>query len=199
MAFEAEKYPPVIRELLRTDHPVALDAGSPHEAARGKLAALKPGDVVASGKPADRKMAECCISGLWLRHDFLHESHELSQEIHTSTGSFWHAAMHRREQDYGNSKYWLRQTGDHPAFAAIHEAARAEFSRKPAAANDPTRAFAPLEIQSLIASAAWDPYRFVDLCQTACRGRDRELERACKTLQMIEWQVLFDYCFEHCG
>lgn len=199
MPLDVEKFPPAVRELLAWEHPLALDAGNSNESARAKLAALQPADLVPRGKLVDPKMAECCLSGLWLRHDFLHESHELSQEIHTSTGSFWHAIMHRREPDYPNSKYWLRQTGDHPTFALINEAAKLEFSRKPTSVNDPTRAYAPLEIQSLIAASKWDPYRFVDLCQEACRGKDRELERACKTLQAIEWRVLFDYCFERCA
>lgn len=198
MPLDVEKLPPAVRELLAWEHPPALDAGNSNESARAKLAALQPADIAPDRKLADRKMAECCLSGLWLRLDFLHESHELSQEIHTASGSFWHAIMHRREPDYPNSKYWLRQTGDHPAFAAIHNAAKAEFSRKPAGATDPTRAFAPLEIQSLIAAPKWDPYRFVDLCQQACRGKDRELEQACKTLQRIEWQVLFEHCYERC-
>jgi hypothetical protein len=198
MSPDVEKYPPAVRELLAWEHPIALDSGSPNEAARAKLAALQPADFVPRGKLLDRKMAECCLAGLWLRHDFLHESHELSQEIHTSTGSFWHAIMHRREPDYPNSKYWLRQTGDHPAFAAIHEAAKAEFSRRPVGGNESTRAFAPLDIQALIAVPKWDPYRFVDLCQEACEGKDRELARACKTLQMIEWNALFDFCYERC-
>lgn len=199
MSLDVEKYPPAVRDLLLPERAVALDAGSPNEAARAELAALSPADIAAGRKLADRKMAECCLSGLWLLHDFLHESHELSQEIHTPTGSFWHAVMHRREQDYGNSKYWLRQTGDHPAFAAIYAAARSEFSRRPAAPNETTRAFAPLEIQALIDAPKWDPYRFVDLCQEACRGGDRELAQACKTLQMIEWRVLFDDCFDRCA
>lgn len=64
-------------------------------------------------------MANCCVSGLWLLHNFLHESHEISQSIHTVEGSWWHAIMHRLEGDYWNSKYWYRKVGDHPAFAEM--------------------------------------------------------------------------------
>ncbi|MGB1126733.1 MAG: hypothetical protein ACPG4Q_16145, partial [Phycisphaeraceae bacterium] len=38
-------------------------------------------------------------AGLWLYVDELDRSHEYSQSIHTPTGSFWHAIMHRREGD----------------------------------------------------------------------------------------------------
>jgi hypothetical protein len=63
----------------------------------------------------DLDMAKSCLAGLWLRFDFLDESHKMSQEIETPTGSFWHAIMHRREGDFGNSKYWWRRVGQHPA------------------------------------------------------------------------------------
>jgi hypothetical protein len=53
-------------------------------------------------------------AGIWLYVDDLDRSHTISQSIHTPAGSFWHAIMHRREGDFGNSKYWLRQTRSHP-------------------------------------------------------------------------------------
>lgn len=192
MAFAVEKYPAAVRELLLPERVAALDAGSPNLAAKAKLAALDRTALAAGRKLRDPKMADAALAGLWLLHDFLTESHELSQEIHTRTGSFWHAIMHRREQDFGNSKYWWNRTGDHEAFATLHEAAKVEFSRKPTTATESTRAFAPLEIQQLIAAPRWEPVRFVDLCEAA-RGGDRELQRACRTLQTIEWQTLFDY------
>ena len=64
---------------------------------------------------ADGDMARCCLAALWLRHDFLDESHTISQSIDTPSGSFWHAIMHRREGDFSNSKYWCRRVGQHPA------------------------------------------------------------------------------------
>jgi hypothetical protein len=55
------------------------------------------------------------LSALWLWHDYLDESHIISQKIDTPTGSFWHAIMHRREGDFSNSKYWYARCADHPA------------------------------------------------------------------------------------
>lgn len=56
-------------------------------------------------------------AGLWLYCDDLDRSHEISQGMNDSTGAMWHAIMHRREGDFSNSRYWLRQAGKHPAFA----------------------------------------------------------------------------------
>lgn len=72
-------------------------------------------------------MADCCKSGLWLLHNFLHDSHEISQSIHSPEGSWWHAIMHRTEGDFSNAKYWYRRVGEHEAFGEI-ESGFAPFS-----------------------------------------------------------------------
>ncbi len=71
------------------------------------------------GAIGDADLAACCMSGLWLLYNFLHESHELSQSIHTAEGSWWHAIMHRTEGDFSNAKYWYRRVGEHEAFENI--------------------------------------------------------------------------------
>jgi len=58
-------------------------------------------------------------AGLWLYVDELGRSHEVSQAIDNPTGSYWHAIMHRREGDFGNSKYWLQKTGSHPVIREL--------------------------------------------------------------------------------
>ena len=40
-------------------------------------------------------------AGIWLYVDDLDQSHRVSQTVHTPTGSYWHAIMHRREGDFG--------------------------------------------------------------------------------------------------
>jgi hypothetical protein len=42
---------------------------------------------------------------------------------------------------------------------------------------------------------AWDPFAFVDECQAAVRGKSNAFER-CLDLQQLEWELLFDYCFQ---
>ncbi len=88
--------------------------------------------VVHEGAPADLRKTVAAIledpviqaqpalaAGLWLYVDELDHSHEISQGMHDSTGSFWHGIMHRREGDFGNSHYWFRRTGRHPAMDQI--------------------------------------------------------------------------------
>ncbi len=111
--------------------------------------------------------AHCCAAGLWLLVDDLDASHAMSQEIHTADGSLWHGIMHRREGDFGNAKYWFRQAGLHLVYAELSQRLGAEF----------------------------DPYRFVDDCQSAVRtGQD--LER-CLDWQQAEWETLFTWCWNH--
>jgi hypothetical protein len=110
-----DHYPPLIAELLAIPHPTALGVGSPNETAGARLRGLDPVAVFAPIPVHELDMAKSCLAGLWLRFDFLDESHKISQEVETPTGSFWHAIMHRREGDFGNSKYWWRRVGQHPA------------------------------------------------------------------------------------
>ena len=83
----------------------------------GELSAddLFPGGII------DNEMAQCSLSGIWLLHNFLDRSHEISQDIDTREGSFWHAIMHRMEGDFWNSKYWYRKVGKHSVFNVIDD------------------------------------------------------------------------------
>jgi hypothetical protein len=56
-------------------------------------------------------------AGLWLYVDDLERSHTVSQGIETQTGSYWHGIMHRREGDFGNSRYWHNRAAGHPLLA----------------------------------------------------------------------------------
>src|SRR5262245_63172112 len=108
-------YGPAITELL-DDRLPALGPGTPDESVRPKLKALALNRSLAGAKIVDFVASRCVLSGLWLWHDFLDESHRLSQDIDTVEGSYWHAIMHRREPDYGNAKYWFRRVEQHEIF-----------------------------------------------------------------------------------
>jgi hypothetical protein len=61
-------------------------------------------------------------TGLHLLNDDLGRSHEIAQAHEGDrTYDYWHAIVHRREGDFGNSKYWLRRVGEHPVLLGIHD------------------------------------------------------------------------------
>src|SRR5205807_5918516 len=132
-----------------------LGPGTPNELVRDRLQALRIETALAPQPVRDRDMAACCLAGLWLLHNYLDESHKISQEIDTPTGSYWHGLMHRREPDFSNSKYWFRRVGRHPVFEPLRvEAARLAVDGPGAAAF-------------LTRQSDWDPYAFVDLCEAS--------------------------------
>jgi hypothetical protein len=171
-------YGPVFAELLE-ERLQPLDAGTPNPALRPKLEALTIERAFAHAAVRDRDMAAACLAGLYLYHDFLDESHTISQSISTSTGSYWHGIMHRREGDFDNARYWFRRVGDHPVFAELRTAAADLVAGTP-----------------LERAALWDPFGFIDLCEAAVRGRSGQ-EMRCRQIQAKEWQVLFDHCYRH--
>jgi hypothetical protein len=131
--------------------------------------------------PLKTDAASSLLSGLWLWHDFLDESHGISQSIHSATGSYWHAVMHRREGDFGNSKYWYARCKNHPAHARIAAAVE------------------PILQQSRYATSArlhfrggWSPEALVDLAEHAYRKPTDSVDRQLAIeLQRIEWAGLF--------
>ena len=172
-AFDPNSYGPVFSPLLDIDRRRPLGTGEPDSDVRPALKKLSVDSAFAHAKVVDNDMAACCISGVWLLHDFLDESHSISQDIDTTSGSFWHAIMHRREGDFWNSKYWFRRVGQHPAFERIMNQAKQ-------AADAPPR--------------AWDPFGFVDGCEAALSKNQSDRD-TCVDLQQIEWESLFDYCY----
>jgi hypothetical protein len=182
--FDPAAYGPIFAPLLAIDRRRALGAGEPDIGARAALGELVLESAFATARLVDREMAACCIAGVWLLHDFLDESHTISQGIDMPTGSFWHAILHRREGDFSNAKYWFRHVGQHPIFEKLM--ARAS---ELAAEHGETIAG-----ERLTAGNKWDPFAFVDLCQIAQRGRS-ELRDLCLDIQQVEWELLFDFCF----
>jgi hypothetical protein len=180
--FDPTAYAPAIAGLLREPWVPPLDAGQPDPAIRTQLEALSDEDALAPHRVRDRGMADACRAGLWLYYNFLDESHAISQELHTPTGSYWHALMHRREPDFANSAYWFRRVGTHPVYEPLHAAA-AELA-----------ADAPPDAAFLRTQAAWEPFAFVDLCSATLVGRV-PCEELCRLIQKREWELLFDWCY----
>jgi hypothetical protein len=175
-------FPPVVRELLSAERLPSLGPGHANEAVRDRLRSLTVESLCAPHPVRQRDFAVACLAGLWLYHDFLDESHRISQELHTTTGSYWHALMHRREPDFDNAKYWLRRVNAHPIYEALRAAA-AEL----AVDAPPGAAF-------LRTQASWDPFAFVDLCAATLAGR-LPCDDSCRQIQKREWELLFDWCY----
>lgn len=96
-----------------------LDAAMPslspkHPASADAVAVAKQ---LVAAEPLRRNAA--AQSALWLYVDDLDRSHRISQDLHDSTGSYLHGIMHRREGDFWNSHYWMRQAGSHPVWNRI--------------------------------------------------------------------------------
>ncbi len=127
--------------------------------------------------------ADGVLAALWLRHDFLDESHKISQRLESPTGSFWHAIMHRREGDFSNSKYWYRQAGEHPALQVLANNAADAINRSPADKS----------IFRIIATG-WNPSAYVDLVEAVHQRQDDPRHDLAVLIQEIEWQTLFTLC-----
>ncbi|MBM3996795.1 MAG: hypothetical protein FJ303_21975 [Planctomycetes bacterium] len=167
---------PELRLLLSTDRLMALGPGKPDVAAMPLLQQL---EATLLGRARDRNAALACLAGLWLLHDFLDESHSISQDLATTEGSYWHGIMHRREPDYWNAKYWFRRVPTHPIHGELQQASLS------------------LAIEAgcdvIPVNARWDAPAFVDLCERAVSG-GAALELLCRRIQQREWELLFHYC-----
>ena len=180
--FDPARYALPVAALLAEPRRLALDAGAPNRAALDQLRALDEAGLCDGHAVRDREMARACLAALWLYHDFLDESHRLSQSLHGREGSYWHGIMHRREGDFANAKYWFHRVGRHPIHEALKRRARA------------IAAEAAAEVAFLRSRATWDPYAFVDLCEAACAGQS-DAAGLCRKIQEQEWQLLFDFCY----
>lgn len=165
---------------------MALGPGQPVQEWRSRLQRLTVHDLPCPGQRLfDQNAAQCCLAGLWLLYNLLEECHRICQRIITAEGSYWHAVMHRREPDEQNSKYWWRRVGSHTIFP--------ELARR-AAQLAADVASLPAQATWLRTGRRWDPFAFVDLC-AAVRDTGSPVEMLCRQIQLVEWQLLFDFCY----
>lgn len=182
--FTPAAYGPVFAALLGDPRLNPLGPGTPNRALEGQLRQFDVAAAFAHCSLTNRAAAEACLAGIWLRHDFLDESHTLSQSLHTPEGSYWHGIMHRREPDFDNAAYWFRRVGRHPIFESLCGAARA-------VAGD---ADLPEEARFLLTQTIWDPFAFIKLCEQ-CYDERVAATPLCQAVQQQEWQLLFDHCY----
>ena len=177
---------PFVSEVLQIDLEDAYTrltvAGPGNPRAKEKLKTAAERQLL-SGPVVGHEDARAMLSGLWLWHDWLDESHTLSQSIHTPTGSLWHAIMHRREGDFSNSKYWLSKCEGHPVFATLLQHARPLIDPMPADM-----------LLLKLTSGKWNPNVFVDLVEMVHDHPEDPRHKLAVSLQQLEWRLLFDHC-----
>ncbi len=147
-----------------------------------KLADLSDSALL-GGEIHDRSMVAAVRAGLLLRAGLDADSHTISQSIKTTTGSYWHGLMHRREPDYSNAKYWFRLVGDHELLD--------ELPRRLAESSGTD---AKQLLVQLTGQETWDPFALIDLCAVSESGTRGELRTSLEKIQQLEIETLLDYC-----
>ncbi|PYI87002.1 MAG: hypothetical protein DME26_07660 [Verrucomicrobia bacterium] len=170
-----------LRKLIVTPEPPALGPQRrPHtdslEAVNQKL------DSQLGSLSARRQ--EAIRSAILLWHDHLEASHTISQNIPGADGSFLHGIMHRREPDYGNSRYWFRQVGKHAIFPALAQRVANFLKSKNAPALE----------SRLLPGGEWNACVFVDVCEETAELAHTHLQyQLLRGVQAIEFEVLLEY------
>lgn len=177
---------PAARSVLKLGAPATytqlVPTGSGSSEARDAIDILNP-DALLASPVAHREDAQAMLAGLWLWHDFLDESHRISQQITSATGSFWHAIMHRREGDFSNSKYWYARCATHPALVTLAKHAEEVVRNAPADKS-----------VFKVTASGFSPNAFVDLVETVHAQPDDPRYALAVSLQQAEWRTLFGHC-----
>lgn len=172
MAFDLHAYSADVRSILATQ------GGGERAMPLANASVARAGVDAIAGRMASTLFpgaphAEAALAGLYLYFCDYDQAHAIAQNIPSAEGSFWHGILHRQEPDPGNAEYWFRRVGQHAVFPALRGAA----------------AHAGLTVGD-----SWDPFAFIDYCESARRKPGSKQEEIAMTVQLAEWQLLFDYC-----
>jgi len=176
MEFDPEIFAEPLRSLLRQYAARVLPL------TRTAKCKAEDADQVTGATPLfrDARAPEAAVCGLLLLSGCWERSHEVSQELSSREGSYWHAIAHRIEPDSANAAYWFRRVGEHAIFPELRQRA-AEILQRQGAADWRLR-------------PVWDPYLFINWCDEARVAAGSEKERAALAIQSAEWELLFQWC-----
>ena len=176
----ADTVPQGLKSLLGTPEPPELGPRSRPGVLDTKALDARLEEALNHTRLADesRQLTRALVL-LW--HDHLDAAHTLAQEVEDADGSFVHAIMHRREPDFGNSKYWWHRVGRHACFPEIAKRVKASLDSK---GGDKLSA-------RLMPQGNWDPMAFVDACAKAS-PQDKLL----REIQRIETEVLLEHLLQ---
>jgi hypothetical protein len=180
MKFDPTAYGPTVAAILALDGagerlmPLAEGKCSSREALK-KTETQTPEELF-----PDSRSPRAALSGLYLYFSCFDQAHEIAQSVESTEGAFWHGILHRQEPDASNARYWFRRVGTHPIFPELADAAKRIAERAPSA--------------GISFSGAWDPDRFVEICERARKQPGSPQAQVALETQRAEWQLLFDYC-----
>jgi len=103
-----------------------------------------------------------------------------------------HAMVHRREGEHvgefgtgwNNSSYWFGTVGAHPVYSQVYERA-----------YELSRGNSELQHHMQAHGGAWQPRKFLKLCEEGVRSKDKAVADFCREVANTEWRCLFDYCY----
>jgi hypothetical protein len=159
----------MLLQTLRTQVLLEDAIGTPALGATARAGVLDVNHLRGLLAPVPSPQPQHLLALVLLWHDHLDASHQVSQGLEDASGAYLHGMMHRREGDFGNSKYWFHRAGPQPALA--------ELARR-LAEREPDR--------FLLDHGRWNAEAFVDCCASASAA-SRERYRA---LQGEEFLVL---------
>ena len=177
------KIPPGLEKLFQTSEPPELGPG-PRDGVLSEAELNRALDASLAGSGLSPHSQNLIRSLALLWHDHLEAAHVIAQNIETTDGSFVHGIMHRREPDYGNTKYWFHRVCQHTSFP--------EIARRVGELLD-SKHLAELKM-TLIPAGRWDAFAFIDFCENAARRPATDPHRKLASeIQRIEMETLLEF------